>query len=438
MRTVSLGRGPSGRPYRIRSGRTGLQLARGPQPAQRLVQDGRAVGVAAALLHVGQVSLVRLGARRGRRVLVVPAGRAARTAGSPRARGSRPRTANDGSSRARSRSRRRPARGARSHPARTRPSDPHPPGYHGSRYRRPSPWPPSRPERDEVPTLTSSPVPMMAITQIAPRTSSSGRGSSPPRRSRTGWTGRHRRTGWTGRRRDPVQQDQQHQQHARDDQHDLQGELHPILIPVAAGRARVPAVRRTGAPGCGRSCRARHRLGVTARSPRVSTAAGRPRRCAHSFANSSASRLAPPTSAPSMSGCADDLADVARPSPSRRRAPGPRRRPPSPYFPASACAQRAAHLLRVARAGHPAGADRPDRLVGHHDVAPARRDDLRQRGVSWPVLCSTWLPASRTSSPSPTHRIGRCPCASAARTLRLTSSSSSPWFSRRSECPTTT
>ena len=55
----------------------GSELAGGAQPAERLLEDGRAVGVAAPLLHVREVGLVRLGARRRRGVLVVAPGRQA-------------------------------------------------------------------------------------------------------------------------------------------------------------------------------------------------------------------------------------------------------------------------------------------------------------------------------------------------------------------------
>src|SRR6266542_2745687 len=54
------------------------------------------------------------------------------------------------------------------------------------------------------------------------------------------------------------------------------------------------------------------------------------------------------------------------------------------------------------------------------------------------IECATWSPASRTSRPSPTHRIGASPLARAAFTLALTIASSSWWYARRSECPTTT
>ena len=63
------------------------------QPGERLFEQRVAVGVAAPLAHVGQVGLVGLGARRRRRVLLVLPGRAARSAGSPRAPGPRRRLA---------------------------------------------------------------------------------------------------------------------------------------------------------------------------------------------------------------------------------------------------------------------------------------------------------------------------------------------------------
>src|SRR5689334_23513109 len=59
---------------------TGVWCGSADQPTvaqrlQRLVEDGLAVGLAAALLHVGQVRLVRLDPRCGRRVLLVLSGR---------------------------------------------------------------------------------------------------------------------------------------------------------------------------------------------------------------------------------------------------------------------------------------------------------------------------------------------------------------------------
>ena len=54
------------------------------------------------------------------------------------------------------------------------------------------------------------------------------------------------------------------------------------------------------------------------------------------------------------------------------------------------------------------------------------------------MTCSTWVPALRTSSGSPTHRIGVTDTASAALTLALTRASSSWWYWRRSECPHST
>jgi hypothetical protein len=58
--------------------------------------------------------------------------------------------------------------------------------------------------------------------------------------------------------------------------------------------------------------------------------------------------------------------------------------------------------------------------------------------ISWSVVCSTCVPASRTSSFSPMHMIGAMSCFSAAFTLKLTNSSVSSWYSRRSEWPTHT
>ena len=68
-----------------------LELAGGAQPREGLFEDGGPVGVAAPLLHVREVRLVRLGARRGGRVGRCPDHRAGRSAGSPTSRGSPPR-----------------------------------------------------------------------------------------------------------------------------------------------------------------------------------------------------------------------------------------------------------------------------------------------------------------------------------------------------------
>ena len=74
-----------------------------------------------------------------------------------------------------------------------------------------------------------------------------------------------------------------------------------------------------------------------------------------------------------------------------------------------------------------------------------RRDDARRdllagrparRAVELAVQCSTWPPASRTSSGSPMQMIGVMPCRKAALALAVTSASSPAWYCRRSECPT--
>src|SRR5690606_26539790 len=61
--------------------------ATGAQRGERLVEDGHAVLVAAALLHVREVRLVRLVAQRRRRVLAVLAGREAAPRAVPGLRG---------------------------------------------------------------------------------------------------------------------------------------------------------------------------------------------------------------------------------------------------------------------------------------------------------------------------------------------------------------
>ena len=84
------GTSPAAGPGDVR--RRGISRWSADQPAvaqrlQRLVEDRLAVGVAAPLLHVGEVGLVRLGARRRRRVRPGPARPGSRSAGSPRSRG---------------------------------------------------------------------------------------------------------------------------------------------------------------------------------------------------------------------------------------------------------------------------------------------------------------------------------------------------------------
>ena len=64
------------RPTR-RAAAAGQAPAAPVQPGEGLLEQGVAVGVAAPLAHVGQVGLVRLGARRRRRVLLVLPGRQA-------------------------------------------------------------------------------------------------------------------------------------------------------------------------------------------------------------------------------------------------------------------------------------------------------------------------------------------------------------------------
>src|ERR1700722_9213401 len=72
---------------------------------------------------------------------------------------------------------------------------------------------------------------------------------------------------------------------------------------------------------------------------------------------------------------------------------------------------RGRHHLRVARRGDLAGADRPDRLPGD---APPSAGTLASDPLSWSITCSPSVPACRTASGSPTHRIGVIETASAA------------------------
>ena len=129
-------------------------------------------------------------------------------------------------------------------------------------------------------------------------------------------------------------------------------------------------------------------------------------------ANSSGSREAPPTSAPSMSG-SPSARRCCRASRCRRTGSAPRRRRRR----RTSVAQRVARIdadrrLGVVGRGGAAGADRPDRLVGDHAAPPTslgRHAGERGRGPGRRP-CSSVSPASRSSSVSPTHTIGVIPC----------------------------
>ena len=91
------------------------------------------------------------------------------------------------------------------------------------------------------------------------------------------------------------------------------------------------------------------------------------------------------------------------------------------------CAHERVHLLGDLGRGGAAGADRPDRLVGDHELRGARSGH-HARGcprAARPPRRSV-RPASRSSSDSPTQTIGRMPCASSAAALFATSASLSP------------
>ena len=185
-------------------------------------------------------------------------------------------------------------------------------------------------------------------------------------------------------------------------------------------------------PASGRCRRSRRR--------RRGRAAVRPARATIPAISSGLSE-APPTSAPSIDGLGEELADVRgrdaaavedghviRGAPHAERARASRG---SPSAIAAASAPR-----RVA-----ARPDRPDRLVGDRPGRPPRG-----RAASWPArqprscasTTSTARPASRSASCSPTHRIGRRPASTARPSLRPISSSVSPASRRRSEWPTMT
>ena len=92
-----------------------------------------------------------------------------------------------------------------------------------------------------------------------------------------------------------------------------------------------------------------------------------------------------------------------------------------------------ADLLRVICGGGLAGADGPDRLVGDDDLGDVFRAPALQSGADLVETNVTWVPALRISRASPQHRIGVMPASSTLRALAPTSSSDSPWYSRRSE-----
>ena len=127
-------------------------------------------------------------------------------------------------------------------------------------------------------------------------------------------------------------------------------------------------------------------------------------------ANSSGSRLAPPTRAPSMSGWAissamfDGFTDPPYCTRTRR---GRRRRRQAGHDGTDG----AAHRLGVVGGGGATGADGPDRLVGDDQAADLLVGDAGETGAR-PGRCTlaSVLPASRSSSVSPTHRIGVMPC----------------------------
>jgi hypothetical protein len=78
-------------------------------------------------------------------------------------------------------------------------------------------------------------------------------------------------------------------------------------------------------------------------------------------------------------------------------------------------AQAGVHFLRHFRRRGLAGADRPHRLVGDHDLSPPRRGQQFQHRAQlgadhWSKVC----PASRCASVSPTQTIGVMPSASTA------------------------
>ena len=98
-------------------------------------------------------------------------------------------------------------------------------------------------------------------------------------------------------------------------------------------------------------------------------------------------------------------------------------------------AQHRMHLLRLLGRGGLAGADGPDGLVGHHDLADAVAVDVdhgRQLALD-DVLGRAGFALGQRLADADDGRDAR---ASAALALSATSASVSPWYWRRSEWPT--
>ena len=83
-----------------------------------------------------------------------------------------------------------------------------------------------------------------------------------------------------------------------------------------------------------------------------------------------------------------------------------------------------------------AGADRPDRFVGDHQLG--RRRSGRHAALELGLEHASVLPASRSASVSPMQTIGSSPARHAASALARTMASVSPQSVRRSEWPTMT
>ncbi len=92
-----------------------------------------------------------------------------------------------------------------------------------------------------------------------------------------------------------------------------------------------------------------------------------------------------------------------------------------------------ARAWRSGRCRSPRSARRRSRPRG-----AARRRARRDPRGSAGAACARFLPSARSSSVSPTQRIGRRPAASAAGTFRASARSVSPKSERRSEWPSTT
>ena len=164
-----------------------------------------------------------------------------------------------------------------------------------------------------------------------------------------------------------------------------------------------------------------HRPGATAAAPMAAKPSG--------------SREAPPTSAPSTSGCEKNSARVGGGHAAAVQDGHLGRGLRAAHLGQDGADLRRDRLGIVAR-GRVPGSDGPHRLVGDGQAAARRsRSSGASAARSWRSITAAVSPASRCSSRSPMAAMGRSPWATALATLAPTRSSVSPSYWRRSECP---